>query len=202
MVRPAFYDHPNDKRTLTQDFEFMVGSQLLVAPVYELGKSTRLVYLPLDGNNNSSPTTSTDTPTKHIEGTGWYHYQTGCYYQGGQEYTVPAPLEDAISPLFIKEGSFMCYGKSMPHVHAVPDDERRIHIYPPPVTTATVAYQDGSQEKPYRWTFRLYEDDGRTMAHQKYNGYTDIELWMECYTVKWIIIFMRVSLLTHISSFA
>ncbi|KAI8332197.1 glycosyl hydrolases family 31-domain-containing protein [Chlamydoabsidia padenii] len=183
VIRPTFYDHPNDKRTFTQDFEFMVGSQLLVAPVYEEGKTTRLVYLPLDNNNiNNDTTTSKGAVSNKEQSIGWYHYQTGHYYLGGQEVTVAAPLTDATSPLFVKAGSFMCYGKLMPHVHALPDDERRIHIYPPPATEATIAYKDKDQEeKPHRWIFNLYEDDGRTMAYQQYNGYTDIVLWMECY---------------------
>ncbi|KAI8097398.1 glycosyl hydrolases family 31-domain-containing protein [Halteromyces radiatus] len=169
VVRPTFYDHPHDRNTYEQDFEFMVGSQLLVAPVYEQDKLDRHVYLPsfyYPSDNNGVNTTG-----------GWYHYQTGQYYSGGQWITVPSVLEDALAPLFIKEGSFMCYGKSMAHVHALPDNERRIHIYP------DVINQDDRTElqTPYRWTFKLVEDDGHSIAHQQQDIYTDIELWMECY---------------------
>ncbi|ORZ24722.1 glycosyl hydrolases family 31-domain-containing protein [Absidia repens] len=171
VVRPTFYDHLHDKRTLQQDFDFMVGPQLLVAPVYKQGATDRQVYLPSFQHQLD------------VDG-GWYHYQTGQHYRGGQDVSVPTFLDDSLAPLFIKEGTFMCYGKCMPHFSALPDDERRIQIYPPPMEAATVSYlnREFQEEKPYRWKFMLTEDDGHTTGHQQNNSYTDVELWMECYT--------------------
>ncbi|CAO3637276.1 unnamed protein product [Cunninghamella echinulata] len=176
VIRPTFYDHPHDSQTHQQDFEFMIGSQFLVAPVYEQGKKYRQVYLPKFNNNTS----------KKEKNDGWYHYQTGQYYESGNSILVPAPLTDAVSPLFIKEGSFMCFGKLMQYVNASSDNERYIHIYPPPPppppssSSSSSSSSPSSSSTPIRYTCIFIEDDGESVLHEQENQYTEIELWMEC----------------------
>lgn len=47
IVRPLWWIAPNDKDALTLDTEFLVGNDLLVAPVLEQGARSRDIYLPL-----------------------------------------------------------------------------------------------------------------------------------------------------------
>ncbi|KAI8079342.1 glycosyl hydrolases family 31-domain-containing protein [Thamnidium elegans] len=149
LVRPVFYDHQHDINTYKQEFEFMLGPSLLVAPVYEPGKATKKVYLPSN--------------------TAWYHYQTGKYFESPQEGSfveVPSKLTDEASPFFVKAGSMMCFSKVMSNVHASDDDERRVQIFP----------EQGVSE---RKTFILYEDDGDTLYHETGGAFAEIHVWME-----------------------
>ncbi len=82
-MRPLFYDFPSDKRVWDIDTEYMLGKDLLVAPILELGARDRYVYLPL--------------------GESWIEVLTGNEYMGGTSVTADAPLDTI--PLFIRKGS-------------------------------------------------------------------------------------------------
>ncbi len=79
---PTVYYHAGDPNTHDQSFEFMVGPDLLVAPVIEPGAATRTLYLP--------------------RGRQWTDWHTGRVYAGGQHVTVDAPLERL--PVFLADG--------------------------------------------------------------------------------------------------
>lgn len=158
LVRPVFYDNQHDIATYNQEFDFMLGPALLIAPVYEPNVTTRTVYLP----SNSA----------------WYHYQTGKYYSTGEkgEYVnVPAPITDEAAPFFVKAGSMMCFGKVMNNVHASEDDERRVQIFPERFDANTKHVNAKSERK----TFVLFEDDGDTLYHETGQAYAEIHVWME-----------------------
>ena len=147
MVRPVFYDFQDDPKTHEQQFEFMLGPDLLVVPMIASGTTTRTVYLP--------------------NGASWYHYQSGRYCEGGQTVLVDSTLEDAACPFFVKAGGMLAFGRVMNHVHALPDNERRIQIFPERTTTGD------------RRTFTLIEDDGKTLYHEQGGAFAEVQLWME-----------------------
>jgi alpha-glucosidase len=80
-MRPLFLHNEADPRCLTEQFEYLLGPDVLVAPVWQAGQSEREVYLP--------------------EGS-WVHLWTGKTYGKG-EHTVPAPLGD--TPVFYRADS-------------------------------------------------------------------------------------------------
>lgn len=80
VMRPLFYDFPEDKASWEVEDAYMFGPDLLVAPVMEEGARERAVYLP-------AGTTWTDAYTKKV-------------YEGGKVVTVPAPLD--IIPVFMR----------------------------------------------------------------------------------------------------
>jgi alpha-glucosidase len=82
MVRPTFFDFPDDPRTFEENDEMMLGSSLLVAPVVEPGVTSRSLYLP--------------------RGTNWQDFWTGERFAGGKTVTRPAPYERPV--LFVREG--------------------------------------------------------------------------------------------------
>jgi alpha-glucosidase len=108
IIRPLVYEFQQDARTHNESFQFMVGSNLLVAPVYEDGARQWSVYLP--------------------EGANWYDFYTGEFFTGGQTVRVAAPLDRI--PLFVREGAFIPTGKPMRHVGAIPDDVRVLLFFP------------------------------------------------------------------------
>ena len=65
-LRPLLLNYQSDYNTLSIDDEFMVGTDLLAAPILQSGITSRLVYLP--------------------EGT-WIDYWTGKQFTGGRTIT-------------------------------------------------------------------------------------------------------------------
>jgi len=66
MVRPLFFEYPNDPTSWTIDDQYMFGSDLLVAPMFASGDRRR-VYLP---------------PGK------WIDYQSGRVYEGAKWHEI------------------------------------------------------------------------------------------------------------------
>ena len=81
LLRPLFYEFPEDAQAWTCKDEFLFGPDLLVAPVLEPGEGGRRVYLP--------------------EGS-WTHLFTGETFEGGCCRTVPAPHTEI--PVFLRDG--------------------------------------------------------------------------------------------------
>ncbi len=82
VMRPLFYDFPEDKDSWEIEDAYMFGPDLLVAPVMEEGVTERTVYLP--------------------KGAAWKDAYTKKTYEGGQRVTVPAPID--IIPVFMRDG--------------------------------------------------------------------------------------------------
>jgi alpha-D-xyloside xylohydrolase len=80
-MRPLFVDFPADARTWQVDDQFLLGPDLLVAPVLEAGATARPVYLP--------------------EGACWTDAATGERHPGGMRVEASAP-PDRI-PLFLRD---------------------------------------------------------------------------------------------------
>ena len=92
IIRPTFYDFPDDVQCLEDCDDFMLGRELLVAPVVEPRATTRRVYLPA-------------LPDRRR----WFDFETVESFAGGQWHTVAAPLERL--PLFAREGAVIpCAG--------------------------------------------------------------------------------------------
>jgi len=84
IIRPTFYDFPDDERCFADCDDFMLGPALLVAPVVEQGAMDRSVYLP-------------EGPQ------AWFDFHTGQRYAAGQIHTVAAPW--SVLPLFARAGA-------------------------------------------------------------------------------------------------
>ena len=83
VMRPLFYDFPQDKKAWDVEDEYLFGPDILVAPVMYAKQLKRSVYLP--------------------EGASWTNAWTKETYDGGQMIGVDAPI-DCI-PLFLKNGA-------------------------------------------------------------------------------------------------
>ncbi|GAA4842336.1 glycoside hydrolase family 31 protein [Kitasatospora terrestris] len=82
-MRPLFLEFPEDPASWEVDDAFLLGPDLLVAPVTEAGARSRAVYLPA--------------------GAEWRCAWTGAAHPGGTTVTVDAPLERI--PLFLRDGA-------------------------------------------------------------------------------------------------
>lgn len=81
VMRPLFFDFPEDKKAWEIEDAYMFGRSLLVAPVTDAGVVSRKVYLP--------------------EGSRWTECSTGKIWEGGQEINANAPID--IIPVFIRD---------------------------------------------------------------------------------------------------
>jgi alpha-glucosidase (family GH31 glycosyl hydrolase) len=90
-----------------QLYEYMLGNEILVAPVYEKGATTRQVYLP--------------------EGK-WINYWTGEIIEGDNNYCTAAPLNQI--PLFVRMGSVIPMRSYSASIEKGTNKTIILHIYP------------------------------------------------------------------------
>ncbi len=84
IIRHLMLEYPNDPRSYGAEYEYLLGKDLLVAPVIEPGATKRTLYLP---------------PGE------WVSYWSGARYQGAQDVTVPAPLDEI--PILVRAGAVL-----------------------------------------------------------------------------------------------
>ncbi|MGP3971427.1 glycoside hydrolase family 31 protein [Streptomyces sp. 6N223] len=82
-MRPLLFAFPEDERAWDVDDQFLLGPDVLVAPVAEAGARGRTVYLPT--------------------GTRWLDPATATLHEGGTSVEAQAPLERI--PVFVREGA-------------------------------------------------------------------------------------------------
>ncbi len=82
-MRPLFYDYPEDERAWAIEDEYLLGPELLVAPVLAAGAVSREVYLPA--------------------GADWVDARGERSFEGGRSVACEAPLDEL--PLFVRRGS-------------------------------------------------------------------------------------------------
>ena len=82
VMRPMFYEFPEQECCWDMREQYMFGSDILVAPVLYEGQTEREVYLPA--------------------GARWTCVHDGKVYEGGGTVTIDAPLE--VIPVFLKDG--------------------------------------------------------------------------------------------------
>ena len=82
VMRPLFYDFPEDARAWEVEDQYMFGPDVLVKPVTDAGRRTASVYLP--------------------SGSEWRDAWTGKAYPGGQTVETDTPLDRI--PVFTRNG--------------------------------------------------------------------------------------------------
>lgn len=83
IMRPLWYEFPNDKGTYLINDEYMVGDDVLVAPVVKERMTTRGIYLPA--------------------GADWVDWWTGERLESGKMHYLPTPIDGL--PIFVRVGS-------------------------------------------------------------------------------------------------
>ena len=128
MFRPLLLNYQEDENTLGIDDEFMIGDDLLVAPILKPNLTARLVYLPSGV---------------------WFDYWTGARHEGSRMVHVEAPLETV--PLFVRGGAILPLGPEQNYVGEKPADPLQFEIYPDARGEAsTLLYEDDGLTEAYR----------------------------------------------------
>ncbi|MFV0388617.1 MAG: TIM-barrel domain-containing protein [Pyrinomonadaceae bacterium] len=83
VMRPLWFDYPEDTGSYLINDEFLLGSDILVAPVMKPGDQARGIYLP--------------------KGTVWYDFWTGETIESGKMHYLKFPLDRL--PIYVRKGA-------------------------------------------------------------------------------------------------
>jgi len=133
VFRPLVLNYQADTNTYNLDDQFMIGTDLLVAPILTAGQTQRMVYLPQGS---------------------WYDFWSRKKYVGGSMIRTEAPLD--VVPTFIRAGAIIPKWPPMNHVSEKAPNPVTFEIYPDEKGEArTVLYEDdGSSPEYKRGVFR------------------------------------------------
>ncbi len=152
VMRPLVLHYENDENTFNLNNEFMVGENMLVAPVVEQGVTKRMVYLP-DGN--------------------WINYWTGERFAGKKHIIVDAPID--VLPIFIKEGSIIPMYENVQYVGEKPYDALELLVAGDSAWGSH--YQDNGEDFDYLdGHYNLYSftyEDGELETDMLSRGYEE-----------------------------
>ncbi|WP_458120284.1 glycoside hydrolase family 31 protein [Paenibacillus sp. Z6-24] len=107
ILRPVLLEYPRDPKVTNLCDQFLLGPDVMIAPVYRPDTDCRTVYLP--------------------EGI-WHDYWTGEQHEGGRHILAPAPLD--VMPMYIRAGAIIAEGELRQYAadHRM-DDVVTFHIY-------------------------------------------------------------------------
>lgn len=125
MIRPTFLLDRKDERLYGQDDVFMVGENLLVAPVLQEGATSKTFFLP-----------------KGV----WFDYWTRQRAIGGREITVEAPLNQM--PMFVLAGATLPHWEAQQYVGEKEREE--FHLVAYLGNRETIIYEDSGEGLDYQ----------------------------------------------------
>ncbi|MEA5455930.1 glycoside hydrolase family 31 protein [Sinomonas sp. JGH33] len=109
VQRPLVFDHQYDPITADIDDEYLLGPDLLVAPVLAPGVTTRQVYLP-EGH--------------------WYDWHTGALHRGQRHVVAEAPLDRI--PLYARAGAVVpMWADAPPSTDGHAPSAVELHVFVP-----------------------------------------------------------------------
>lgn len=131
VMRPLWYEFPNDKQTYLVSDQFMLGSDVLVAPVVKEGMTTRGIYLPT--------------------GAAWVDWWTGDRYESGKLHYLKTPLDRL--PIFVRVGAVIPTQGIVQHSGEMPSSPITLNVITgikPGVIETAKLFQDAGDGYGYR----------------------------------------------------
>lgn len=157
VMRPLVLHYPYDAEVRNMNNEFLVGENILVAPVLEQGATKKMVYLP--------------------EGI-WYDYWTGEKVEGKQYILRDAPMD--VCPIYIKAGSIIPTYEVVQYVGEKAYDKLELLVTPGEGTYQH--FQDNGEDYAYKnGAYNLYQfttdasgNLATEMLHKEYSVYEEV----------------------------
>jgi alpha-glucosidase len=128
VMRPLVYEFPDDPKCWDESFEFMFGSQILVANVLKKGATKEDIYLP--------------------SGVNWFEWQSRKFYQGGQTITLPVTLKSI--PMFLKTGSIVPIAQDVTNLNSQVIRALRIIMVGSSTDSSFKVYEDDGKSNNYK----------------------------------------------------
>ncbi|MEH0158612.1 TIM-barrel domain-containing protein [Limibacter armeniacum] len=110
LMRPLFFEEPNNRELLNYDKSYLFGDNILVTPITSKGEKTAKTYLP--------------------QGNQWVDFWTDRTYNGGQWVTTSLTMDDI--PVFVKGGSFIPMSPLFQSLSNYNSDSLTIHYFADP----------------------------------------------------------------------
>lgn len=126
VMRPLMLEYPADEKTYQLYDQFMIGNNVMIAPIMQPGVTDRAVYFP--------------------EGT-WVDYFTGEEYTGMKTHLIHAELD--MLPMFVKKGTFVAHSPVKQSTMQT-QDQLILHVYANEEGEySTVFYDDDGETYEY-----------------------------------------------------
>ena len=129
LVRPMFWEFPDDPKTAAMSTEWMFGDALLVSPVVAQGATSQSVYLPAGE---------------------WTDYQKGTKYEGAK--TIDYPVDSVTwkdMPIFVKAGSIVATQSPQQFTGESQVREITLDIFPGAKAAVFNVYDDNGEDYAY-----------------------------------------------------
>jgi alpha-glucosidase (family GH31 glycosyl hydrolase) len=147
VVRSLWLHYPDDPAAVARDDEYLWGRDILVAPVFEKGATSRKLYLPRGA---------------------WYDFWTSERVEGGGEITRAVDLETI--PLYVRAGAIVPMGPVKQYVGENVDEPLSVTIHPG-ANGSFLLYEDDGESFDYRrgeWMgIEMSWDDQRRVFRMK-----------------------------------
>jgi alpha-glucosidase len=153
LMRPLFLEFPTDPGCAALDDQFIVGADLLCAPVVEDGARSRAVYLP------PGP---------------WYDFWTNEPMEGGRTATIDAPLDRL--PLFVRGGSVLPMSPVVQHSGEMNARPLELRAYLHDGQAGGALYEDDGRSMDFeagafrRTTFHVHDGAGGPRVETSIEG--------------------------------
>lgn len=162
IMRPLVLHYEEDENVRELNDEFLIGTNILVAPIVNQGARRRMVYLPKGS---------------------WYDYHTGERLEGNTYFMREAPLE--LCPIYVKAGTILPKYPVQQYVGEQEINTLILELYPKDGGCTYEHYQDDGESFAYekgefnRYQFILGADGAFSwhMLHEEYaKKYQSLEL--------------------------
>lgn len=156
LMRALWLHYPNDAHALGMGTEYLWGRDLLVAPVYTKGATSRDVYLPAGD---------------------WYDWWSNARVAGGR--TVSRPVDLATMPIYARAGAIIPVDPVRQYTSQPVTDATTLRVYPGANGQFTLYDDDGSSQEYLKargnWIRITWNDQTRrlTLAPGAPRGATD-----------------------------
>jgi alpha-glucosidase/alpha-D-xyloside xylohydrolase len=145
LMRAMWLHYPNDTRARGLGDQYLWGRDLLIAPVYEQGATSRDVYLPAGE---------------------WYDWWTNQRTAGGR--TVARAVDLATMPIYVRAGAIIPFDPVRQYTSQQVDGPTTLRVYPGADGAFTLYEDDGISQRYLSgegsWTRITWNDTGRSLT--------------------------------------
>lgn len=151
MMRAMWLHYPGDEEAVALGDQYLWGRDLLIAPVYEKGATTRTVYLP--------------------EGR-WYDWWTHDRHAGGQSVTREVDL--SIMPIYVRAGAIIPFDPVRQYTAQPVEEPTTLMLFPGSDGQFSLYEDDGISldylDGEASWTTFTWDDSERTLTIEPGDG--------------------------------
>ena len=145
LMRAMWIHYPDDKKAVALGNQYMWGRDLLIAPVFEKGATSRTTYLP--------------------EGL-WYDWWNGEMIEGGKDITRKVDL--SVMPIYVRAGSIIPFDPVRQYTGETVTEPTTIKVYPG-ADAQFILYEDDGISLEYlkgigKWTGFIWNEKNRTLT--------------------------------------